>query len=201
MRWHATYYLNYFAYWCNAKISALLSIGVPKPQLLYTIPKTGIFPYWYNASWQCDNMPLWVLAICHKAVLFAKGEILSLCVSLYTLCSKAENHLHIPMPGWYTCRLFWGLKLKTMLFNIEGTNISKHHVLKYFWKWNCFFLNVTHPNQSWQNLPSDTWAGNAFLIINLYLWDSCLWLYHISINVEMFAQANVSNIFKPLSKI
>lgn len=148
IRWHATYYLNYTAYWCNAKISALLSIGVPTPQLVYTIPETAIFPHWYNASWQRDSMSLWVLAICHKAMLFAKGKILSLCVSIYTLCSKAENHLHIPRPCWYTHRLLWGLKLK-LLFYIEGTHISKYHVIWSTVEWTCCcccFSWMLHPH-------------------------------------------------------
>ena len=35
-----------------------------------------------------------------------------LSVSMYTLCSKAENYLHIPRACWYTHRMLWGLKLK-----------------------------------------------------------------------------------------
>lgn len=41
-----------------------------------------------------------------KAVLFAKREVLYFYVSMYTLCSKAKNNLHISMPSWYTHRQF-----------------------------------------------------------------------------------------------
>lgn len=196
IRWHATYYLNYTAYWCNAKISALLSIGIPTPQLLYTIPQTGIFPHWYKASWQCDNMPLWVLAICHKAMLFAKGKIMSLCVPMYTLCVKAENLLHILMPSRYAHRLFWSLSLgKKILFNVEGTNILKHHS----------FSNISwsgpwklHPHRGLQKSSIDTWAVNVHPIVHFYLWS--LGFCQVSVNVGIFALARVFSIFKCLSK-
>lgn len=39
-------------------------------------------------------------------MLFAKGKALYLRVSIYILCSKAENDVYISKPSGYTCRLF-----------------------------------------------------------------------------------------------
>lgn len=61
------------------------------------------------------------------------------------------------------------------------------------------FLEL-HPHHVWQKPLPDTWAVNTYPIINFYLWNSCLWLCHISINEKVFLLASVFSIFKHLSK-
>lgn len=154
------------------------------------------FLKWHNASCQCDNMPLWVLAICHKAVLFAKGEILSLCVSLYIFMLKSRE----PFTYSYAKLMLgsfevWGCKM--MFFNVEGTNISKCHVFEIILDMD--LVSVNPPDL----IASVIWHtdSDAHPLINLHLQNPWLLLSQILINVEMFALSNASNIFKHLSKI
>lgn len=89
------YQLEYLHHNYSIQYLKLLSflIGTMPPDSVITC----LSEFWQSAIKQCC---------------LQKEKFLSLCVSIYTLCSEAENQLHIPRPCWYTHRLLWGLKLK-----------------------------------------------------------------------------------------
>lgn len=125
----------------------LLSNGIPILQLLYTIPKTGAFPEWYNASRQYDCMALWVLAICHKVLLFAKVKFLSLSMSVYIFMLASRESF-----TYFFAKLIHSqAALKFEVVHMEGTNNSKCHFLKNVLIWTWFLLEIaTH--EVWQHI-------------------------------------------------
>lgn len=160
IRCHATYYLNYTAYWCNARISTLLSIGIPTPQLLYTIPNPALF---LGGTMPSDSVitcacEFWQSAIKHCYLQKEKKSCLSLSLCVYLYAIK-QRIIYISQ-----CQADTFTSCKKMLFNVEGTNISKCHVFEVFRSIEL----VSHGNRIPSNeVSSAPWETKSFPLLSL----------------------------------
>lgn len=146
IRWHATYYLNYTAIDVLPKFLLFY-------QLKYLYHNYSI-QYLKPVSFLSGTMPLdsvitclcefWQSAIKH-CYLQKEKSCLSVCLCI-SLCSKADNHLHMLMPTWNTHRLFWGFSLYLKKKKADQHGGEKYLktpcFLKYFLKWTWFLLKI-----------------------------------------------------------